>query len=82
MSTVHIEYGVTSFAGFVDVMVHEFSAEHLSITLLLWHVLFYVGKSHVVRQRVVSEIYKPAKTRLSVNKREWDAPNWDDATFF
>lgn len=40
VSTVHIEYGVTSFAGFVDVMVHELSAKHLSIVLLLCHVLF------------------------------------------
>lgn len=68
MSTVHIEYGVTSLAGFVDVMVHEFSAEHLSVVLLLYHVLFYVGKRHVIRQRVVPEIYKPAKNSVLFSK--------------
>lgn len=72
VSTVYIEYGVTSFAGFMDVMVHEFSAEHLSIVLLFCHVLFYVGKSHIVRQRVVSEIYKPAKTVYRSIKQELD----------
>lgn len=40
LSTVHIEYGVTSFAGFMDVKEHEFSAEHLSVIFLLCHVLF------------------------------------------
>lgn len=40
VSTVHIEYGITSFSSFVDVIVHEFSAEHLSIILLLCLVFF------------------------------------------
>lgn len=40
VSTVHIEYGVTSFAGFMDVMMHEFPAKHLSVILVLCHLLF------------------------------------------
>lgn len=64
VSTVYIEYCATSSAGFMYVMVHEFFAEHLSVILLLCYLLFYVRESHVIRQRVVSEIYKPARNSI------------------
>lgn len=70
--TVHVEYSVTSFAGLVDVVVHKLATKHFPVVLLLVHILFHIRQGHVVGQRIVSEIHKPAKnsvTNLVVSER-------------